>query len=227
MLTGMDAQNVLVADALAPNGNIWTLLGKGDGTCDGSFGTSTSVAFTGALSPGSPTQGVPGNPMVFADFNGDGFLDFAAPAVAGGATQANQIVVYTCSTNTNGVCTSYNAPVLLTTSDGFYDSCFLGSGNLGSTAAPQTDLISANCLDGNVTVYVNTSGTFVQGVYYFAGARPSAVSVADVNGDNNGDLVVTDLNSGAIKVLTGNGDGTVNPPTVGYVTGGGATGALR
>ena len=220
-VNGDGCPDVVVADAASPNGNIWTVLGKGDGTCDGSFGTATSVAFTGALSPGSPTQGVPGNPMVFADFNGDGFLDFAAPAVAGGAAQPNQIVEYLCSSG-SAPCTAYAAPVLLTTANPtLYDSCFLGSGNLGSTVAPQTDLISANCLDGNVTVYVNNgTGTFAQGAYYFAGAFPSAVSVADVNEDNNGDLVVTDLNSGAIKVLTGNGDGTVNPPTVGYVTGG-------
>jgi hypothetical protein len=219
-VNGDGCPDVVLADSATPNGNIWTVLGKGDGTCDGSFGTPTSVAFTGAISPGSPTQGVPGNPMVFGDFNGDGFLDFAAPAVAGGSAQANQVVEYLC-TSGSAPCTTYAAPVLLTTSDAVYDSCFLGSGNLGSTTAPQTDLISANCLDGNVTVYVNNgSGSFGQGVYYFAGARPAAVSVADVNGDGNGDLIVTDLNSAAIKVLAGNGDGTVGAPTVGYVTGG-------
>jgi Bacterial Ig-like domain (group 3)/FG-GAP-like repeat len=216
-VNGDKIPDVVVADSATPNGSIWTLLGNGDGT----FTAQPSVAFTGAISPGSPTQGVPGNPMVFADFNGDGFLDFAAPAAAGGAAQPNQIVEYLC-TSGSAPCTAYAAPVLLTTiNPTAYDSCFLGSGNLGSTAAPQTDLISANCLDQTVTVYLNNgTGTFAQGAYYFAGARPAAISVADVNGDNNGDLIVTDLNSSAIKVLTGNGDGTLNPPTVGYVTGG-------
>jgi Bacterial Ig-like domain (group 3)/FG-GAP-like repeat len=212
-VNGDGIPDVVIADAATPNGSIWTMLGNGDGT----FQNPTSVAFTGALSPGSPTQGVPGNPMVFADFDGDTFLDFAAPAAGG--TTPNQIVVYRCTSGTSP-CTSYAAPVPLTTSNGVYDSCFLGDGNLGSATVPQEDLVSANCLDANITVYVNNSGTFAQGVYYGAGARPSAVSVADVNGDGNGDIVVTDLNSAAIKVLLGNGNGTVNLATVGYVTGG-------
>jgi hypothetical protein len=223
-VNGDGCPDVVVADAATPNGNIWTLLGKGDGKCDGSLGTPTSVAFTGALSAfgtGNPTM-VPGNPIVFADLNGDGFLDFAGAAAAGGTAANNQIVEYLCTSGTSP-CTSYAAPALLANPGTVpvYDSCFLGSGNLGSTAAPQVDLVSANCLDGNVTVYTNNgTGTFATGVYYSAGARPSAVSVADVNGDGNGDIVVTDLNSAAINVLLGNGNGTVNLATGGYVTGG-------
>jgi len=223
-VNGDGCPDVVVADAATPNGNIWTLLGKGDGTCDGSLGTPTSVAFTGALSAfgtGNTTM-VPGNPIVFADLNGDGFLDFAGAAASGGTAANNQIVEYLCSSGTSP-CTSYAAPALLTNpgTTPVYDSCFLGSGNLGSTAAPQVDLVSANCLDGSITVYTNNgTGTFATGVYYAAGARPSAVSVADVNGDGNGDIAVTDLNSAAINVLLGNGNGTVNPATKGYVTGG-------
>ncbi|HWY54570.1 MAG TPA: FG-GAP-like repeat-containing protein [Terriglobales bacterium] len=206
--------DVVVADAATPNGSIWTMLGNGDGT----FQNPTSVAFTGALSAfglGNTTS-VPGNPMVFADFNGDGKLDFAAAAAPGGSAANNQIVVYL-----NNGAGGYTGPTLLANTNTSYDSCFLGAGNLGSATAPQEDLVSANCLDGNVTVYVNNgSGTFGTGTYYPAGARPSAVSVADVTGDGNGDVVVTDLNSAAIKVLPGNGSGAVGAATTGYVTGG-------
>lgn len=219
-VNGDGCPDVVIADSNSPNGSIWTLLGKGDGTCDGSFSAPTGVAFTGALSAfglGNPTM-VPGNPMVFADFNGDGQLDFAAAAASGGTAASNQIVVYLCNSGTSP-CTSYAAPALLATTDSHYDSTFLGGGDL--TGDGKDELVSANGIDGNITVYVNNgSGAFATGVYYAAGAKPAAVSVADVNADSKSDIVVTDLNSGAIKVLLGNGDGTVGAPSLGYVTGG-------
>jgi hypothetical protein len=45
-------------------------------------------------------------------------------------------------------------------------------------------------------------------VDYAAGAKPSSVAVADLDGDQHPDLVVTDLEAGSVAVLTGNGDGT-------------------
>ena len=173
-VNGDGIPDVVIADAATPNGSIWTMLGNGDGT----FKAPTSVAFTGALSAFGTgnTTSVPGNPIVFADLNGDGFLDFAGAAASGGAAANNQVVEYLCSSGTSP-CTSYAAPALLTTPNSVYDSCFLGSGNLGSATTPQADLISANCLDGNITIYVNNgTGTFATGVYYTAGASPSARS---------------------------------------------------
>ena len=212
---------VLLADAgtTVPS-HIWTV----PSDCKGDFSTATSVAITGALNPFPPTeggQGVPGNPVVFADFNGDGFIDFA-----GAAATSNQINVYLCTSGTNP-CTSYSTPAALTTLDGVYDSCFLGGGDL--TGDGKDELVSANCLDGNITVYLNNgSGVFAKGVYYptqgstteIGLSTPAAVSIAATTTSGHNDIVVTDLNAADIKVLLGNGDGTVNLPTVGYATGG-------
>jgi hypothetical protein len=196
--------DVVVADAASPNGNICTLLGLGGGT----FGTKRCVAIVGALNAGSPS-GVPGNPIVFADFNGDGFLDFAAPAAT-----TNQLMVY-LNDKTGG----YLAPTALSTPDSAYDSCFLGGGDLNGDG--KDELVSANCIDNNITIYVNNgSGGFATGVYYAVDSNPIGVTVADVNHDGHNDVISSCSRSADIKVSLGNGDGTVQNPSVGYVTGG-------
>ncbi|HXM22652.1 MAG TPA: FG-GAP-like repeat-containing protein [Terriglobales bacterium] len=198
-VNGDNKLDFVVADAANP-GNIWTLNGKGNGT----FGAPTPVAFTGQLSLK--------NPVVFADFSGDGILDFA-----GASATNNQIVVYLA--NGSG---GYLAPVALATPDSVYDSCFLAGGQL----ATSTDLVSANCTDNTVTVYVNTGGTFSAGTYYpvsgtlLAPAEPVAVTIADVNGDGHNDIVATDQQGSDLTVLLGNGNGTVQDPSVGYALGG-------
>jgi len=202
--------DVVLADAASPKGNICTALGNGDGT----FGTLSCVAIVGALNAGSPS-GVPGNPVVFADFNGDGFLDFAAASAGNGSTIApNQIVVYL--NNGSG---GYDLPTALVTPDTVYDSCFLGGGVLHTGG--KGDLVSANCDDNSVTVYVNNgTGGFATGFYYAVASRPVGVTVADVNNDGKTDIVASCFRSADIKVLLGDGSGAVAPATVGYVTGG-------
>ncbi len=207
--------NVTVADSDSP-GHICTLTNVGDGT----FNAPSCVLITGALNAGSSS--VPGNPMVFADF-GNGFLDFAAASAGNGSTiAANQIVVYLCSSKSNP-CTSYSGPFPLTTPDGVYDSCFLGGGPL-TTGGSFGELVSANCLnnheDDNITVYVDTAGTFGAGTYTTVGSDPVAVTVADVDGDGNTDIVASCFRSADVKVLKGDGKGGATLGSVGYVTGG-------
>jgi hypothetical protein len=207
--------DLVLADAASP-GNIWTGPGNGDGT----FKTATAVPFTGALRALPPGgSGAPGNPVVFADLNGDGSLDFAGPAATGGVGD-NQIVVYLCSSGTTP-CTSYSAPTALLTpgASPVYDSCFLAGGDLNGDG--KDELVSANCDDNNITVYVNNgSGGFATGVYYAAASRPVGVTVGDVNGDGHNDVLASCTRSADIKVLLGNGDGTLQLSSVGYVTGG-------
>ncbi len=206
--------NVTVADAASPKGNICTLANAGNGK----FPTERCNPIVGALNAGSP-NGVPGNPVVFADLNGDGFPDFAAASAGNGSTIApNQIVVYLCSSSSNP-CTSYSSPTPLATSDSTYDSCYLGGGDLNGDG--KDELISANCLDNNIIIYVNSgTGTFATGVYYAVDNNPIGVTVADVNNDGHNDVVSSCSRSADIKVSLGNGDGTVQNPSVGYITGG-------
>jgi Bacterial Ig-like domain (group 3)/FG-GAP-like repeat/FG-GAP repeat len=199
----------IVVDAANP-GNVWTLKGNGDGT----FQTSTGVSFSGQFSPA-------GN-IIFADFNGDGFLDFAGLNATGNSNPPYQVDVYL----NNGANTAYSGPTMLATPDHIFESCFNVAGSLSGHAG-FADIVSANCDDGvhgradNVTVYVNNNGTFAQGVYYSAGAWPTGLSIADMNGDGNNDLIVTDQEAGALVTMLGNGDGTLQPASVGYATGGG------
>ncbi len=193
--------DVVMVDGNNP-GSVWTMLGNGNGT----FTTPSpaSVSFTGQVSVGS---------VAFGDFNGDGKLDFAGSNAA--ALNNGQILVVVA----NG--SGYLAPAALGTSDGIFDACFNAAGNLsGHTSA--ADIVSANCLDGTITVYVNGgSANFSTGTYYLAGSSPAAVTIADMNGDGSNDLVVTDKQAAGIEILTGDGTGVVQDnPAVSYAVGG-------
>lgn len=202
--------DLIFVDAHAP-ANVWTLLGNGDGT----FKAPTSVALSG---------GAVSN-VVFADFNGDGILDFAAAEFTGADVQQDYIFI--------GGSGTYVAGSALPNPQG-YEICNNSAGDLNGDGLPE--LVSANCniggnAAGNLTVYVNKgNGTFAAPVYYSAGTEskdntvadigPLAVTIADVNGDGKNDIVCSNGDSGDETILLGNGDGTVNVPTVGYATGG-------
>jgi Bacterial Ig-like domain (group 3)/FG-GAP-like repeat len=203
-VSGDSKLDIVVIDQAIP-ANVWTLLGNGDGT----FQTPTSVALSGQS----------GNGAVFTDLNGDGLLDLADMA---GST--NQLTVYlatSASTYANGV--SYD------TSDTTHDACSLTAGDL--TGDGKAEIVNANCNDNTLTVYVNNGdGTFQTGVYYADGLSapggttadlyPEAVAIADVNGDGKADIISLNDNSADVTILLGNGDGTVNVPSIGYAVGG-------
>ncbi len=190
--------------------NVWTLLGNGDGT----FNAATSAPLGGQI----------GTNLIIADLNGDGLLDIADNAPSGGSFAQGQPVVYLATSQT-----AYASPVALTNSDGNYSTCGMNIGDLNGDGKPE--LITSNCWDDTITIYVNNgSGTFQQGVYYqsaldapsgtAADVTPFEVTVADVNGDGKADVISTNQLGGDITILIGKGDGTVNVPTVGYAVGG-------
>jgi hypothetical protein len=81
------------------------------------------------------------------------------------------------------------------------------------------DLVAVNSYEGKVGVLLgNGDGTFKRVVKYSpGGSYPTAVAIADVNGDGKADILVPH-NSG-IGVMLGNGDGRFQPP-VNYYGGG-------
>jgi hypothetical protein len=214
-VTGPDGNgnyDLLFVDALNP-ANVWTVLGNGDGT----FKTPTSIALAG----GSLDN------VVFADFNGDGVLDFAATS----SNNDGQNVVYVGQTV--GGNTTYAAGPPLSNPDASYDICNNSAGDLNGDGKPE--IVSTSCTGGagagTLTVYLNNGdGTFKPGVSYAAGTEPTdntqaniaplAVTIADVNNDGKADIVSSNYYGGDVTVLLGNGDGTLNVPTLGYSTGG-------
>jgi hypothetical protein len=78
------------------------------------------------------------------------------------------------------------------------------------------DVVTADNLDGTLSVLLgNGDGTFGQGQTIQLGAStyPTAVAVADVNGDGIPDLAVTESGTNAVEVLLGTGDGTFQQTT--------------
>jgi len=210
----------LVDDAYFYNGsvpsNLTTYAGNGDGT----FGTGTTspiaAASTTALALPTPNPaGLLGGgyDVIVADFDGDGIVDVSENDYSSG-----ELAVYLSSATYTGTA--------VTTPDGVYDACNSTSGSLtGSSGSPA--IVEANCNDDTITVYNNAAGVFSPGVYYPAvgpvanfNSYPEAVTIADVTGAGNGDVVVTNDDSSDVTILTGNGDGTLNTTNVGYAVGG-------
>jgi hypothetical protein len=191
--------NILLFDSASP-ANVIGLQGNGDGTFQSpvTLGTLTGVA--------------PQN-MIFADFNGDGNIDFAGQAENG------QIQV----TLATGFGLFANAPVGLNTTDGVYGACNSIAGNLTSASAPE--IVSFNCEQNTVTVYMNNGdGSFATGLYYDNNGDQWQMindgAIADMNGDGKADIVAINENSSDITVFLGNGDGTFAVTPMRYDVGG-------
>jgi hypothetical protein len=204
--------DIVIADGV--NSKILTATGNGNGT----FNALTPASFSPPISPNAD--------VAFADFDGDGILDFAATDAV-----TNQDEVFF------GTGTGFTTPVTLFTPDGLYDSCFDAAGDLNNDG--KIDLVSAgaNCnpadlLQDKLTAYINTpdgrfgSGAGVMGTYYPVGIRPEAVTIADVNNDGYKDVVSVTTQPGNVRVLLndGLGDGNLQDAgvasSIGYATGG-------
>jgi hypothetical protein len=145
--------------------------------------------------------------MVMRDVNGDGKPDL----VVGNGTVAvllgNGDGTFQAAQNYGtGSNTTYAVAVADVNHDGKLD-----------VLVANTCLSGANCEDGGVAVLLgNGDGTFHTAKTYDSGGNTaSAIAVADVDGDGNPDLIVSNLclsnsdcSSGSVGVLFGNGNGT-------------------
>jgi FG-GAP-like repeat len=161
VLTDLDGDgklDLLAVDAQTP-GLVRTLLGNGDGT----FQAATSVT----LAAQAPAN------LRFADFNGDGKVDFA------GTDGNGQVNIY-LQAGGNFVLTG----TPLTTPDSQYSICDLEAGDLNQDGV--AEVVTVNCTDGGsaantVSVYLNQGdGTFARHVlrHGFFGRRESRQSVS-------------------------------------------------
>jgi hypothetical protein len=78
------------------------------------------------------------------------------------------------------------------------------------------DLVTANLYGDDVGVLlgsgIGAAWSFGASTNYFAGSQPQSVTIADLNGDLQADLVVTNPGTGTISVLLGSGTGAFKPP---------------
>jgi len=198
-LNGDGKLDVLAYDNSNP-ANVIELLGNGDGT----FQTATTM---GTLTASAP------NNMFFADFNGDGKIDFA------GQTNTGQLEI----TLATGAGLFANAPVSLSTPDSNFGACNSTAGDLTGDGKPE--IVSFNCSANTVTVYVNQGdGTFATGVYYNNNSdQYQSVydgAIADLNGDGKNDVVAINNDAADVSIFLGHGDGSLSVKPSSYAIGG-------
>ena len=193
-------------------------------TTDGNFllGTaalgapSFSQGFTPAV--GSPVNtGVNSSNIAVGDFNGDGKPDIAVVAygennitISLGVGDGTFVAGAKYGFETNP-CINFNGP----------SNCSISTGDFNHDG--KVDLVASSGGDNAIVVFLgNGDGTFNQaaGSPITVGTFPTAVKVADFNGDGLEDLAVTNAMDNTVGILLGVGDGTFLPaPASPYAVG--------
>jgi hypothetical protein len=193
-LTG-DGFTDIIATNYGSN-TVAVLLGNGDGTFQ--------AAHTYAAGPGT----IGAYSLAVADYYGDGF-----PSVAvGNFTPPNNGVVTILRDNGgDGTLQAYHQ---IATLPGFTSG--LAAGDLGNG---HQDLVSANngIVSAGVSVLLNDgAGNFTVSTIATTQSAPLRITLGDVNGDGNLDMVVANFGTtpGNIGVFYGNGDGTFQAPLI-------------
>jgi hypothetical protein len=170
-------------------------------------GVSTAWAQNYAFGQSNLAAGAQPTSMATGDFNGDGKLDLVVANLG-----ANTVSVFLGKPDgTFGPKVDYPTglqPFAVATGD------FNGDGNLdivvtNEDCTPIPHISSFQCGPGSVSILLgNGDGTFQPQVEYATGTAPISVTVSDLNGDHNLDLVVVNNQDKTISILLGNGDGT-------------------
>ena len=205
--TPVTAPDLLVVNS--SSNNVGAFLGNGDGTFQEAAGSPYAVGQT----PSS---------IVTADFNGDGFLDFAVANTADNTIsvfRGNGEGTFTefpgspfALTNTTTV--SEKGPIALATAN--FRLRNIGTNNF----APEADLAVVNQTSNNVAILLpsvdaNGNVTFSEAVNspIAVGQSPVAVAAGDLDSDGIPDLAVVNQGDNSVSVLLGssNADATFSP----------------
>jgi Flp pilus assembly secretin CpaC len=166
-------------------------LGNGDGT----FKQATGSPFP------LPTTATGPIAMTSSDFNSDGNLDLA--------------IVNQTTNNVTVLLGNGNATFSLATGSPFAvgkSPVAIASADLNADAHP--DLVVVNQTDNTISVLLgNGDGTFTSALNspLATGQAPTAVAIADFNGDGVPDLAVTDPQTDSVSVYLGLGQGLFAP----------------
>ncbi len=184
------------------------------GSLGATSGTSNPASLLGV--PSSTTFpetsfAVGNNPVALAagDFNLDGFSDLAV------ANQGDNTISILLNQDNGNFAPATNSPIALPKTETAPSA--IAAGIFGNTVTstsgvptPTTDLVIANSTSNNVTVLLgNGDGTFQEaaGSPYPVGKNPTAIVVADFNGDGNPDFAVANQGDNTISVFRGDGKG--------------------
>ena len=190
-----------------------SLLSNSLGTQPGSTTNNTGSLLGVPTSANFPETSfaVGNNPVAIAsaDFNFDNLPDLAV------ANQNDNTISILLNQDNGNFVAATNSPFALAkTETGPSAIATATFGNsITSTAGLQqlpTDLVIANSTSDNVTILLgNGDGTFHEAVGspYAVGKNPSAVVVADFNGDGNADFAVANKDDNTISVFRGDGTG--------------------
>jgi hypothetical protein len=173
-----------------PNGQVSVELGKGNGT----FGQPIVSALTTTAT--NPTV------ALAADFNGDGKADLVVVDDNGAGFQ----VLLGLGNGTFG--TPIDTPLT-------YSIFSIATGDFNKDGKADLAVTVGNSNSASLNIYLgNGDGTFRLGQQYIVYPN-SEITVADVDGDGNTDLVVAATNFGSpynLLIFLGNGDGTFKSP---------------
>jgi VCBS repeat protein/List-Bact-rpt repeat protein/FG-GAP repeat protein len=181
---------------------------------NGLGGFSTKTDF-----PTGPAGGFPAA-LALVDVNGDFFLDLV---IANGLTETVSVL----RGDGTGHFTQVPGSPFPTGAGGGSAPSAIAAADLNGDG--KVDVVLANILGDTISVMLGAGdGTFVApgggATFMFAtGAAPSAVALADVNGDGKLDAIVTNMLSSSVSVFPGDGLGGFGA-RVDFATGGGAVG---